>query len=56
MPLSVWVLVKGKETAPSLDGGPLDCRSLFSKTSVNAYKFASVNFETEKMENYHDGK
>ncbi len=28
---------------------------MFSKSSVNSYKFASVNFETEKMENYHDG-
>lgn len=27
----------------------------FSKSSPNAYKFASINFETEKMENYHDG-
>jgi hypothetical protein len=28
---------------------------IFSKTSVNSYKFASINFETERMENYHDG-
>ena len=28
---------------------------LFSKSSSNSYKFASINFETEKMENYHDG-
>ncbi|CAF0922059.1 unnamed protein product [Adineta ricciae] len=25
-----------------------------SKSPTNAYRFASVNFETEKMENYHD--
>lgn len=26
-----------------------------SKTSPNSYRFAAINFETEKMENYHDG-
>ena len=26
-----------------------------SKSSPNTYKFASINFETERMENYHDG-
>ncbi|CAF3397008.1 unnamed protein product [Rotaria sp. Silwood1] len=25
-----------------------------SKSTANSYKFASINFETEKMENYHD--
>lgn len=25
-----------------------------SKSTPNSYKFASINFETEKMENYHD--
>ncbi|CAF2398571.1 unnamed protein product [Rotaria sp. Silwood2] len=25
-----------------------------SKSAANSYKFASINFETEKMENYHD--
>ena len=27
-----------------------------SKSTPNSYKFASINFETEKMENYHDGE
>ena len=28
---------------------------LFSKSPPNAHQFASINFETEIMENYHDG-
>ena len=50
----VLVLVEGKIES-FVDSSELSA-ILFSKSTPNGYKFASINFETEKMENYHDGK
>ena len=51
MHMYVLVLVKGKF---NLLNFVLDLYS-FSKSSSNSYKFASINFETEIIENYDDG-